>query len=355
MKNLLAVYLGNSSGEIQANSVHRKWLKSVDADELILSTPSNIGSFKHTIVRNILLNRHLPSCAEYDVIVFESPAVVYCAPLIKKHHPDIDLVFLDASWHTVGPSAYDLESLPSYKRPIYFADRWLDARILHWIYNNTLDGALTVSKMMADHIRDFSGLPVEIVRPTIKDDTANNLRKVSPSLDSQNIIFVGASRGHKGLKDFLNHWPTVYEELLDPTLELVGNHPEAFDEIQGVNIRGYVDNLSRIYESASLQIHPARFDTSPVSTLSGMLAGVPQIVTTKTGTRTEVAQIAESLVVESGEEAMVDRIIEYFELPMEDRRVYSKKAQKVAENFTEPARQGEFREKLGRLLESMDE
>lgn len=353
MKNLLAVYLGNSSGEIQANSVHRKWLKSVDADEFILPTSSNLGPFKHTIVRNILLNRHLPSCAEYDVIVFESPAAVYCAPLIEKYYPDSDLVFLDASWHTVGPSAYYLESLPSYKRPIYFADRWLDARILRWIYNNTLDGALTVSKMMADHIRDFSGLPVEIVRPTIKDDTAKKLRKVNPSLNSQNIIFVGASRGHKGLKDFLNHWPTVYEELSEPTLGLVGDHPEELNEIQGVNVHGYVENLSKIYESASLQIHPARFDASPVSTLAGMLAGVPQIVTTRTGTRTEVAQIAESLVVESGEEAMADSIIEYFELPIEARLVYSKRAKKVADGFTESARQDEFREKLGRLLESM--
>lgn len=353
--NVAAVYRGDTEGGVKSHPVHREWLQSIGADELIVSDTRLPGSLSHTILRDVLLNRRVPKKIEYDIIVFESAAALYCSPLFRRRAPEATLLFLDTTWRTRGPSAYNLVEHPVHKRAVYYADRLVDGYVLRLFYQGVLDGVLTVSEMMAEHVRKFSDLPIEIVRPTIEDRLAAQLEDVRPSLTENTAVCVCAARGHKGVDILLKAWPMVIESIPDATLNVIGEgHADSYGDVAGVSIRGFINDLPDAFNTASVQIHPARFDASPVSTLEGMRAGLPQIVTTNTGTRSEVEQIDPSLIVPPTPDALASRIIEYFYSSLDRRKTLSKNARVVGIEFEEYQRQGEFIDEFETLINAVD-
>jgi glycosyltransferase involved in cell wall biosynthesis len=347
--NVLAVYLGDSNNEPQAHPVHQKWLNSIGVDELVLSTSDKIGPLQHTIIRNFLLNTKLPDNFGYDAVIFESPATLYCAPLIRMRSKHTQLVFLDTTWHTVGPSVYDFSHQSAYKREISKIDRWIDSKLLRYIYRHYLDGIITVSQMMASHIKSIAEKPIEVVRPFIRQDL--DWDSIQPELDENKSIFIGANRGHKGIYDLVEVWPEVRKNIPDATLDIVGEgHDFTYQEIPGVNVRGYVKDLAKVFSSSSLQIHPARFDASPVATLEGMRCGIPQIVTKNTGTKSEVKRVNPDFITDTSKKSLQKTITNYFSLPADKKTIYSEKFSQIGREFEHEVRKKEFRKKWCRLL-----
>lgn len=350
MAQSLAIYLGDTSGNVQANPVHQRWLEASTTSKLVLPTPRRLGPFKHTVLRNFGLIREIPAEIESETIIFESPATLYCAPLIRSRAPNATLIFIDATWHTAGPSVYDYDSLSLPKEYLYRLDRRIDSRLLRQIYQQTLDGVITVSDMMVEHIKSFVNIPMKVVRPTISDTEVDRMSNVDPDLSSKRAVFVGMPRGHKGVSMLVEAWPAVREKVPEASLELVGDHDLSYERIDGVTVRGYEDDLVSVFQEASIQVHPALFDASPVSTLMGMQAGLPQLVTDKTGTKSEVMRIDPSLVVPANSDSIASGVVGYFQNPLNIKQNYSRLARDIASNFSESYRSGEFQERLNELL-----
>ena len=353
--DVAAVYRGNSSGELQTHPLHRQWLRSVGAEELIVTDTALPGGLKHTILRDILLNRNSFEVDDYDVLVFESPATLYCAPLFREKTSNAKFIFLDTTWRTCGLSAYNLNQFSGVKKIIRQADRWLDARVLRAIYTHYLDGVITVSDMMAEHIRKFADLPIEIIRPTIKKDLASRLFQVNPDLEQPSAVFIGASREHKGVDLLVEAWPLVRKKVREATLHIVGaGHPTSYENTTGVTVHGFVPKLSDIFEKVALQIHPARFDASPISTLEGMCASIPQIVSENTGTRSEATQINEEFVFSPDAQSISEATIGYFNKDQELKKEYSQLSRKISSQFVTGNKSSEFSQCISNIINYSD-
>jgi glycosyltransferase involved in cell wall biosynthesis len=208
--------------------------------------------------------------------------------------------------------------------------------------------------MMRNHIKKFTSIPVEVVRPTIMDQSVPSLLSVSPDLNSKHCVFVGVSRGHKGIDLLVEAWRGVRQKIPEATLTLVGDHAEHYADVDGIDVFGYAEDLSTIFCSTTLQIHPARFDASPVSTLMGMLAGVPQVVTKQTGTKSEVNRINPDLVVDPKIKSLEKAVVEYLKTDINVRKKYSEVARDIAREFTQSSRSGEFKLNFEELVSRMD-
>jgi glycosyltransferase involved in cell wall biosynthesis len=209
--------------------------------------------------------------------------------------------------------------------------------------------------MMANHIRNIADMPIEVVRPFIRQDI--DWGKVSPfELDKNAAIFIGANRGQKGIRDLVEIWPKVRQEHPDATLDIVGEgHYSSYEETPGVNVRGYVENLGDVFSSAALQVHPARFDASPVATLEGMRYGIPQVVTEHTGTKSEVKRVNHDLIADSSKQSLFETITNYFLLDRDKKESYSKAFRQIGEEFEYKNREGDFEQKGCRLLKRIEE
>jgi glycosyltransferase involved in cell wall biosynthesis len=117
-----------------------------------------------------------------------------------------------------------------------------------------------------------------------------------------------------------------------------------------VTVRGYVEEVASVFDTAALQAHPARFDPSPVSTLEGMRAGVPPIVSPRTGTRSEAERIDSSLVVPGTPDAIADRVVSYFQSSIATRESYSTTARAVGREFEAASNRETFRRQFDSLL-----
>jgi glycosyltransferase involved in cell wall biosynthesis len=311
---VLALFLGNPEGEKLSNSVHEGWIQQFNPDEAIVSAPPIPNRPGLQTFRNALLNRSVPERIPHDIVVFENPRTLFCAPLVRRQAPDAKLFFIHATWLTQSdPRVLDIRGDSAVTTALDHAERLATAKILRYVIRNYLDGVISVSEMITEHVKSFADVPTATVRPTVSRSLDAQLSEITPDFDSNDAVFVGARRksGHKGRDILLDAWSKVRERIPDASVTVLGQGNDEPCEVDGVVPLGYVEYERFLDElgCASLQIHPARFDASPVSILEGMRAGLPQIVTTTTGTMSEVEQISPDLVVEPTEDAVADAIV----------------------------------------------
>jgi glycosyltransferase involved in cell wall biosynthesis len=84
-------------------------------------------------------------------------------------------------------------------------------------------------------------------------------------------------------------------------------------------------------------------DTFPVTTLEAMCAGVPPLVTDRTGTRSEVRALDDGLVVESTASALAAGVAAYFDRSVRDRRRVGANARERGRCFNRVTRIAAFR------------
>jgi glycosyltransferase involved in cell wall biosynthesis len=125
----------------------------------------------------------------------------------------------------------------------------------------------------------------------------------------------------------MGEWhPDIIESLLKDTVSEVANK---------ITFHGSVPNLEKFLSSSALCLHCTRGDAFPTSTLESMMAGVPVIVSEWTGTREIVKLVDPDFVVALDEQIIVDRIISYMDLPLNDKYALSLKCRLVSKSFTE--------------------
>jgi len=139
--------------------------------------------------------------------------------------------------------------------------------------------------------------------------------------------------------------------LPEAELTIVGEgHPKEWGNVPGITVRGYVEDLTEIFENSSLYVQPARADAFPVTVLEAMQAGLVPLVTKTTGSRSLVSKLNNGLVVEPEPSALASGIVQYFEQDKEQRCGLSESARKIVNPFSAEVKQQEFQDTYKSLL-----
>jgi len=333
---------------------HRGFQETVGADPLLFAEAS-VGPLSGTVVENAVAAVR-SSFPERDVYVLENADAVYAAPLVKTVAPDSVVVLL-AAHGIFGLESYDFASDAALKGAVRRAERYLDAKLVRALVRRYVDASLAISSFVADYVRLHAPeTPVRPVEPYVQPEVADRLDAATPALDANRAVTVSAARDHKGVDLLVEAWPAVRERVPDATLHVVGaGHPEEYARTPGVEVRGYVEDLTAELAASSLYVHPARVEAFGVSVVEAMRAGVVPLVTETTGAFPVVADVADDLVVEPDPGALADTVADYFERPVGERERLSAAAREAAAPFDADTKRDEFAETFEALLADVTE
>lgn len=326
---------------------HRGFADAVGAD-LVDYRRHPLGRFDGSLLADAYNGLRYP---RYDAYVVEGSRPLYAA-LAHRFTRGSRLVYLCADHGLYGLGRGDFEGdsvakslLGRFGRPAARA-----------VGRRGIDGVIAVSSFAASFTRPIVGedTPIEVAHPYVQPDRYDELGRAEPTLDAPVAVTVGRPNRYKGVDLLATAWPAVRERHPDAELHVVGRgHPERYAEIPGVRVRGYVDPLAAALDPASLYVQPSRADAFPVSVLEAMRAGLPPLVTDRTGTRSEARRVDPSLVVEPTPDALARGVSAYFDRPVAERRRLSERARECGARFDPDSRKAAFASALSGVLEDI--
>ena len=326
---------------------HRGFAEAVGA-ELIDYRRRSLGPLEDTLADDAYNGLRYPDC---DVYIAEGSRPLYAAVLNRAVNGG-RLVYLCADHGLYELGEGDLSGDSLVKSLIgRFGGAGVQA-----VGRRYVDGAIAVSEFAAEFTRPFVGpnTPIEIAHPYIQPSVYRSLGEVAPSLNATRAVTVARGDHYKGVDLLVKAWPAVRDRHPEAELHVVGTgHPAWYDDTPGVTRRGFVDQLGDAFETASLYVQPSRMDTFPVATLEALRAGLPTLVTDRTGTRSVAREIDESLVVAPEPDALAAGVTAYFDREPTDRRRLSVAARERGETFDADGRQAAFRDAFERLLDRL--
>lgn len=327
---------------------HRGFASAIGAD-LIHYREHSAGPLSGTVVEDIVNGLQLP---DYDVCLVEGSVPLYAA-LVGRATSETDIVYLCADHGLYHIGQDDFHGSSAVKSLIGRFGVPAIRQAAQW----GIDGVVAVSDFAAEFTSDVVGddTPIRVAHPYIQPDVYDDVRTCEPTLDDNVAVAVGRDEPYKGFDMLVDAWSTVRERHPDAELHIVGDdHPSSYESTNGVTVHGYVEQLSDAFAESALYVQPSRMDTFPVSTLEGMCAGLPALVTTTTGTASEVRPVDESLVVEPNADALAAGVSAYFDRPTSDRRRLSTQARERGHAFDAKSQQASFRHAFADLVAALD-
>ncbi len=224
-----------------------------------------------------------------------------------------------------------------------------------------VDGFIAVGNMELELLKEMVGdAKVITVYPYIKPELMPRLKQ-APDLDSHKILFRGSKDAYyKGIDLLVKAFRLVREKWPDAELTIAGDlrgiDPES-NGVRGVNFAGYYKEkeVPRLTREASLYVHMGRGDAFPMTVLESMYGGLPAIVSEWTGTKEFVSKLGSNYVVPLNPAAAARQINRYFAATRNYRKELSKKARRIAGEFTMEKSISNFKKEYDGLLEQLYE
>jgi len=205
---------------------------------------------------------------------------------------------------------------------------------VHRIEAEYINGAIAVSKLAKETAEPFLSIPIRVSHPYIEDSMYRRLGHISPDVTGHNIISVGYGKAAKGMDILVKAFETVKKEIPDVDLYVIGRgHPLEWNNIKGVHVLGYVEDLVPYFKQASLYVQSSRADTFPVATLESLWAGLPTIVSENTGTKEVVEKLGNEFVRKATVQDIAQGILYYFGLSSPMKQELSQEAKEISKKF----------------------
>ena len=235
-------------------------------------------------------------------------------------------------------------------------------------YLQSCDALICVGKMqteLAKNILQENCPPLYTIFNGVDNSRAKQLLTLSPSLLSKNIILIANvdvewRAWYKGTDIMFRAFEIASKVIPDIQFTLVGRWDTELLKAQiaqycpkfGKNIIhvGYTDKLDTFINDSSLYLHCARGEAWGISVTEAMASGIPTIVSEWTGAKDVVEQVDESLIVSLNEKEIADKIIWYFNLPLEEKKKLSDKCREVVKEYTEENAVSFHQEKFAELV-----
>ncbi|MFO0321510.1 MAG: glycosyltransferase [Bacteroidota bacterium] len=232
----------------------------------------------------------------------------------------------------------------------------LYSRILHkWLFNN-YDYIFCEGDMIKEIIIKVNPnikTPLLSVFTGPLNSRVELLRKLKPEFKNYNIITIASGPGegriyYKGLDIMIGSFIKAKKYLPLLKYYILGEwsnedikylsatyRSEEFENIFFVGNKPDMTDYLKYIQNSDLSIHLARGDAFPGSTTEAMHAGVPVIISNYTGTKQILNQVNSNLIVNLSQDELAEKIIWYFNLPIEEKMELSSKLKEISIYYTE--------------------
>jgi len=216
---------------------------------------------------------------------------------------------------------------------------------IHKISAKCLDGAIADSPFVKSYAEKILDVPIEIARPPISEESYKRLEKVKSYLESNIIVSVGLPRYSIGMDILVEQFKHVKRKIPELELWIVGKgHPKEYEKTEGVKVLGFVEDLSEVFEKASLFVHAGRCSSYSIATVEAMRAGVPVVVSNMTGAKEIVEKVEDEVKRELNLkyngynyvqplEKLSIGIVAYYLSSGKEKEMLSKKFREMSEEF----------------------
>nr|WP_081597022.1 glycosyltransferase family 4 protein [Haloferax sp. BAB-2207] len=136
--------------------------------------------------------------------------------------------------------------------------------------------------------------------------------------DEKSLLYIGRLVRNNGIQDLLTALPGILDAHPDAVVHIVGSGPleedvREFVESHGVSnsvtIHGYVEDISEMYNRASVFCRPSYSEGLPLTMLESMASGVPPVVTAIAGVPEVVANHETGVLLEPGSPDKIEQAI----------------------------------------------
>jgi glycosyltransferase involved in cell wall biosynthesis len=234
------------------------------------------------------------------------------------------------------------------------------------------DALICVGQMQADMARgiisgDPSAPEIVMIPSAVAESRVPQLLQAKPDLTSETIVFVGRGGGgwrswYKGLDLLLEAFAIARKTRSNLKIKLVGHwDAKILEDIcrqlklesdDATEYVGETQDIAAQFSQAALYLHLGRGDAFAISVLEAMLAGVPAIVSNWTGAKEAVERVDPRFVVDLDAKQAAERILWYFDLPLEQKERLSAATRAVAMEYTEARAIDQFRQAVS-LISSL--
>lgn len=260
------------------------WFRLMQAESVLA------GSSTYWPVRRVFRGERAPwaQLAAADVIELQWSEMIALAPLIRVRLPEARLIGVAHDVITQRWQREAEQSKSALRRSLArFAARRAAKREKRSF--DALDALLVFSEKDAALVRELgSAVETVVVHPGLGPKVFSRAASSEPPT----VLFVGALNRPENddaalwlLRDI---WPHVLEQAPDLQLVIAGAHPSpalraAAANVASVQVTGFVDNLTPLYEQATVCVVPLRFGAGvKFKTIDAMLFEVP-VVSTSVG------------------------------------------------------------------------
>jgi glycosyltransferase involved in cell wall biosynthesis len=254
--------------------------------------------------RQSLVNRLAEAGIPSHFLGFTSPwqyfgAVRELTKLLREQQPDIVQTFLFHA-NVVGTAAARAAGVRHIVTGLRVADpRWWRAAVERAM-TKSADRYICVSQSVAEFYRrrGFSAEKLVVIPNGIetlmwRDTKPKCLSEFGIPRGRRVLLFVGRLDKQKGMDLFFQELPTLFRDLPDHELLLVGDGPQATSLVrlarrlrvqERVHFLGWRADIPPIMAAADLLVLPSRWEGMPNVVLEAMAAGKPVIATQAEGT-----------------------------------------------------------------------
>jgi len=212
-------------------------------------------------------------------------------------------------------------------------------RFLHLLAIPKVDLFICIGNMEKDILKEIYPKAKYIVAyPFIDEERYKYLLNIPVKNEfNHNILFIGNGPDYfyKGLDLLMGAFKIVKKEFEDSQLFILGNWDKEIIyrfSYEGINFVGFSDIYEYIQKS-SLYVHLGRGEVFSISTLESLLGGIPSIVSEYTGAKEVVRELREDFVLPLDSKKVAEKIIEYFNLPKDEKIILSLKAKELGKRF----------------------
>lgn len=162
--------------------------------------------------------------------------------------------------------------------------------------------------------------------------------------NGKSLLYIGRFVHNNGIQDLLIALPSILDTHPDAEIHLVGSGPLGEDvqkTIQSsglsdsVTIYDYVDDISEMYDCASVFCRPSYSEGLPLTMLEAMASGVPPVVTAIAGVPEVVTDHETGVLLEPGNpDEVAQAVIELFDDAELRARLATNAREYITENLT---------------------
>jgi len=291
----------------------------------------------------------------YDVYISEAsyiqPAILKRFGFFKKNaklinlFADPRLYYLDKNYF-FDKKSKKIKKYPLFKRRIYL-------NLL-----KEIDGGICVGKMVSELFQKYLKRKPFLITPVVISEKREEiLKKVNPSLDKKNIIFIGSGpdSNYKGLDILLESFRTIKKNIPDCKLRIIGKWDDSYDKLEdGIFFEGIRENIEDYLKDSCLMLHLGRGDTFPTTTIEAMMAGVITLVSNETGTKEIVYNVDKKNVLELNAKKISKRVIDILKLSKKNKINLSKTYKKEAKKLNRKSILNNFKLNFKELLKKIE-